>query len=181
VAEVYFNDQDICVVGKSWLTRLKVAANESPRGIARLCMHRSVEEPVQEMIIALRRDALFGPHRHHGKTESFHVIEGRLTVLLFNETGDLDQTIDLGEPLDGSSFCYRLAAPIYHSVIPQTDMVVFSETTVGPFRKSDTDLAPWAPEYGEELRAFFVAKLVRFAGSAQGPDGVRRALPTSLR
>jgi glucose-6-phosphate isomerase len=138
-------------------------------------MHRSTEEPVQEMIIALRRDALFGPHRHHNKTESFHVIEGRLTVLLFSEIGDLDQTIDLGAPFEGASFCYRLSAPIYHSVIPQSDLVVFSETTLGPFRKADTDLAPWAPEYGEELRTFFGAKLRDFANATRDSDGGRHA------
>ena len=83
--EVFYNKEDIAQIGDDWIERLKQAAAESPLRRSRLCLHRSNDEPVQEMILALCRDVLFRPHRHLKKSESFHIIEGELYVMVFND------------------------------------------------------------------------------------------------
>ena len=82
---VFRQTDDIVEIGPDWLARLKQAADASPLRRARVCLHRGAQDTVQEMIIALCEDVLFRPHRHHGKTESFHIIEGALDLVIFDE------------------------------------------------------------------------------------------------
>ena len=90
-------------------------------------------------------DAYVRPHKHIGKSESFHVIEGLLLVVVFDDEGSKIEDIPMGDMHSGELFYYRLPANLYHTVIPQQDFVVFHEVTNGPFDRSDTVFAPWAP------------------------------------
>ncbi|WP_022720215.1 WbuC family cupin fold metalloprotein [Rhodopseudomonas sp. B29] len=154
MTEVFRDSGAIVELGADWLTRLKEAAMRSPLGRSRVCVHADDAAQVQEMIIALRDDVLFRPHRHLGKTESFHMIEGVIDIVIFDDAGAPVRTVALAEPSRGGSFYYRLNEPMYHTVVPRTPMVVFHETTSGPFVRTDTDYAQWAPEEPEQLRAF---------------------------
>jgi cupin fold WbuC family metalloprotein len=109
---------------------------------------------VQEMILALRQDVLFRPHRHPNKTESFHVIEGALDIVVFDQSGTPLRAVRLAAIGGGKSFYYRLNEPLYHAILPCTPLVVFHETTTGPFSKTDADFADWAPQEPNELRNF---------------------------
>lgn len=155
--EVFHIDQDVAVVGEEWLARLKGAAASSPLRRARLCLHRSSDDLVQEMVIALCRDVLFRPHRHAAKSESFHIIEGELDVLIFDDEGRTVRAVPMGPPGSGRMFCYRLCVPAWHAVLPQTPQVIFHETTTGPFRAQESEFAPWAPTEAVALRRFLWA------------------------
>ena len=54
---------------------------------ARVCTHMDNRSAVQEMLIAFMKDSYVRPHRHLGKSESFYVIEGELSVIFFDENG----------------------------------------------------------------------------------------------
>src|SRR5258706_5641644 len=97
------------------------------------------------MLIVHMRGTYVQPHKHVGKSESFHVIEGRLKVLLFNDEGRHTRTIQLSEPNGGASFFYRLAPPTFHFLVPETEVRVFHGATDGPFHSRATNAAPWAP------------------------------------
>ena len=158
--EVFHNGEDIAQVGDDWIVRLKQAAAESPLRRSRLCLHRTNEDTVQEMILALCRDVLFRPHRHRNKSESFHIIEGDLVVLLFNDEGHVIRAIHMGPPGSGHVMCYRLCVPTWHAILPRSEFVVFHETTVGPFKSHDpAQFAPWAPVEPEALREFLETSL----------------------
>jgi len=154
VAEVYNSGDDIVVVGDDWLRQLKEAAAATPLRRARLCLHRSVTDPIQEMVIALIADALFPPHRHPDKTESYHVVEGELYVLIFDDDGRPRRAIFMTRPGGGGAFCYRLSIPAWHAVVPASDCVVLHEVTTGPFLPGQRNVAPWAPTEAEALRRF---------------------------
>ena len=47
-------------------------------------------------------------------------------------------------------FFYRIAEPIYHTLIIRSDVLVFHETTSGPFQREQTVLAPWSPDGADE-------------------------------
>lgn len=158
--EVYRNDQKIVCVGEDWIRTLKAAASASPRRRARLCLHLSNSDRVQEMVIALCRDVLFRPHRHLHKSESFHLMEGELDVLVFDEQGKLERAIPMGAPGSRHTYCYRLSASAWHAILPRTEFVVFHETTAGPFIPGEpAQFAPWAPTEPVALRRFLESSL----------------------
>jgi cupin fold WbuC family metalloprotein len=126
--------------------------------LVRLCAHQDVQELVHEMFIVHERDAYVRPHRHRA-CESFHLIEGRADVILFDERGGIAEVIQLGEYGSGDPFYYRLAQPSYHTLIVRTPVVVFHESKQGPFISTEAEFASWAPD-GQDpaaARAFIAA------------------------
>jgi cupin fold WbuC family metalloprotein len=164
--EVFRNSDEIVTVGPEWLQRLKDAARNSPLRRSRLCLHRADQDTIQEMIIVLMKDVLFRPHRHIDKSESFHIIEGELYVLLFTEAGRPMRAIHMGPASSGRTFCYRLSVPAWHAILPISETVVMHETTRGPFVAGEAAFASWAPSGGEELRAFLVDSLAKLRDTA---------------
>jgi cupin fold WbuC family metalloprotein len=117
----------------------------SPRKRARLCAHPDPIDPLHEMLICLVRGTYVRPHRHARKSESFHLIDGELEVVLFDDAGGVRQVVRLGSYHSGKAFYYRLAEPLFHTVVVRTPFVLFHETTNGPFDRTDSEFAPWAP------------------------------------
>jgi cupin fold WbuC family metalloprotein len=117
----------------------------SARKRARLCAHEDASDPLHEMLICLVRETYVRPHRHPGKTESFHVIDGELDVVLFEPDGAIRDVVRMGPYPAGNVFFYRLNEPCFHSVIVNTPHALIHETTNGPFDPDATEFAPWAP------------------------------------
>ena len=100
--EVFREKGDIVEIGSDWLARLKAAASESPLRRSRVCLHADDDAPVHEMILVLCQDTLFQPHRHLTKAESFHMIEGELDLVIFDEDGAPARMIQLGAAGSGN-------------------------------------------------------------------------------
>ena len=98
---VFHNQENILEVGEDWLSRLKREAERADRRRARLCLHMSESESIQEMLIAFCRDAQIKPHRTLNKTESFHVVEGGMRVVMFHDDGTVDYSFEMGPPGSG--------------------------------------------------------------------------------
>jgi cupin fold WbuC family metalloprotein len=143
--EVYVADERIVRVTRHDIERLRALAADTPRRRVRLCAHKDTRDSLHEMLIVLDSATYIQPHRHHGKSESFHVIEGLLSVVVFSEDGRVEDVIRLGDYTSGRTFYYRLAEPAYHTLLLESDRAVFHETTNGPFRREETEFAPWAP------------------------------------
>ena len=112
--------------------------------------HKDSEETLHEMLIVLGRDTYVRPHRHGNKSESFHVVEGALTVVIFADDGAVNDVIRLGEYRSGRKFFYRLAEPAFHTILVESASAVIHETTNGPFDREATEYAVWAPAEGDE-------------------------------
>ena len=143
--EVLYTDESITKIDQVDIESLKALAAKNARKRIRLCAHPDIQDNLHEMIIVHARDAYVRPHKHIGKSESFHVIEGLLLVVVFDDEGSKIEEIPMGYMNSGQPFYYRLSANLYHTVIPQQDFVVFHEVTKGPFDRLDTVFAPWAP------------------------------------
>ena len=98
------------------------------------------------MLIVHGKSTYVHPHKHPGKSESTHIIEGLVDIILFDDDGRIDRVIEMGDYASGKIFYYRIATPIFHTLIIRSDILVFHETTNGPFNKESTIFAPWAPE-----------------------------------
>jgi cupin fold WbuC family metalloprotein len=138
-------DGNPAFVNLAAIRRLKRMADASPLKRARICLHQRADEPIHEMLIVLARGAYIRPHRHLNKTESFHLIEGRATVVFFDDQGDVTQRHKLARTA-GSAFIYRIDQSVYHTQIVHSKYLVFYEVTPGPWVPEDTEYASWAPE-----------------------------------
>lgn len=143
--EVFISKEPVTTVSASDVEFLKDRALENPRKRVRLCAHSASDDLLHEMLIVHARGNYVPPHRHKGKSESFHMIEGMLKIVLFDDQGNTTHIIKMAAGDPDATLFYRLSAPIYHTVIALTELVVFHETTNGPFRREDMEFAPWAP------------------------------------
>ena len=142
---VFHTTEAIVQLAAPRLAALIQAAEQEPLRRSRICLHQSPSDLTQEMIIALCRDSYIAPHRHRGKSESFHMIQGELDVVFFDDRGGITQVVSLGPPQGDRPFLYRLSAPYWHTVLVKTAVAVFHETTTGPFVQGAGDAALWAP------------------------------------
>ena len=102
------------------------------------------------MLIVHEKDCYVRPHMHVNKTESFHIIEGTVDIIIFDEDGQIKDIIPMGDYGTGRKFFYRLPHSCYHTLLIQSEVLVFHEITNGPFRPDDTVWALWAPEETDE-------------------------------
>lgn len=145
--EVLFTTRDLTQVTSADIEELKQRAQRTRRGRIRLCAHRQTDAPVHEMLIIHAQDAYVPPHKHVGKEESLHLIEGVIRVVLFDgEAESVREVISMGEYASGKTFYYRLAGGVYHTLLIDSAFAVFHEATSGPFHKADMVVAPWAPQ-----------------------------------
>jgi cupin fold WbuC family metalloprotein len=143
--EVYYASSPLSAVTRGTIEELKAVAVKNPRRRARICFHASPEAPLHDMLIVLCSTTGNQPHMHLNKAEAFHVIEGRLKVVLFSDAGAIEESIELGDlSTAGAAFYCRIPVRKFHTVIPLTDTVVFREVTDGPFIPEETVFASWS-------------------------------------
>ncbi len=171
--EAEFNSEPILAVDLATIERLKQAAARAPRRRYRLCLHASPSAATQEMIIVCPRGSFATPHRHpDGKSESYHVIEGSMTVCFLDDAGDMVQEVALAEAGRGQAMLYRLSASRWHMPVVTSDWLVYHETYSGPFeRERDVLVHPAAPD---ERDAHAVRRFLERLGYADAASAYTR-------
>jgi cupin fold WbuC family metalloprotein len=141
---IFYTPHEFVLVDDALMRFLKDKARTAPARRARLCAHPSPEADQHDMLIASHRDTYVAPHRHP-KSESFLVIEGEADLLLFEADGRLARRITMGPANSSLPMFYRMPAGRYHSLAIRSEVLLFVESTRGPFSRQDMDEAPWAP------------------------------------
>lgn len=144
--DVYVAQQQIVNVRRADVEFLKNRVHGSPRRRVRLCAHEDTEDRLQEMVITFARGSYIRSSYHVNKEESMHIIEGAADFVFFDEGGHTTEVVPLGDYASGRQFYCRTPEGAYHTLLIRSDVLVVQETTQGPFRRSDTIFAPWAPE-----------------------------------
>ena len=163
--EVLFTRRRFTTVTRDDLELLKDQASRTRRKRIRLCAHPDVTAAVHEMFIVQPQGAYVRPHKHRGKDESFLLIEGAATVVVFGEDQAVQEVIPMGTVASGRPFYHRMPADVYHTVLIESEVVVYHEATSGPFRKADMVAAPWAPQEEDEAAVSrFMADLQESVG-----------------
>ena len=157
--EVLYAVDPVVRVGRTDISELIQRVEHVARKRARICAHRDVADKLHEMLIVHTRDTYVRPHKHLGKSESFHLIEGAADVVVLDDQGNIADVITMGDYSSGKTFYYRMADPLYHTLLIRSEVIVFHEVTNGPFDRSDTLFAPWAPEDGAPSRKQFMERL----------------------
>ena len=153
---VFFIGKDIAEVREEDILSLKESAMASPMKRARLCAHKSHDDAIHEMIIAFCKGSYVRPHRHRAKTESFHIIDGELLVVFFDDGGKVTYWIKMAAHGSGRPFFYRLSKSAWHMAIPLSEYVIMHEVTNGPFIEKQSEFSSWSPEESnaDEVKVF---------------------------
>jgi cupin fold WbuC family metalloprotein len=125
------------------------------------------------MLIVHHREAYVRPHKHLGKPESFHVIEGAARVVVFEDNGKIRDVLDMAPYGQGKLCYYRMPDRVFHSILITSEWLVFHETTAGPFDPSRTAFPDWAPD-GSDAQAVksYVATIANLASNYQSSPRV---------
>lgn len=160
--EVLIAQGPIVQIEHSDIRALKEQSLLSQRQRIRICTHPDVEDRLHEMFIVHKQGTYIRPHKHLHKSESVHIIEGSVDVVMFDDAGTIIEVLHMGDYSSGRRFYYRLAEPTYHTLMITSEFLVFHEITNGPFRRSETVFAPWAPEESDTAgQSEFMRRLVR--------------------
>ena len=144
--EVLYSTENIVKVDALDINELKEKSRLNHRKRVRLCAHKTIDEKIHEMLIIHEKSCYVRPHKHIDKVESFHIIEGKVDILLFDENGRINNLIPMGDYESGRNFFYRLPPSHFHTLIIRSEVLVFHEITNGPFNPDHTVWANWAPE-----------------------------------
>ena len=143
MSTVIRNKHDTIYIDRKKLDELKILAQKDPNKRARICLHKDDGEMIQEMIIAFCKDSYVRPHRHIDKSESYHIIEGRIEIIFYNDNGiEIDKVV-LSDKIDEHPFLFRISNSAWHTVVPKSDFVIIHEVTKGPFNKNSSEFADW--------------------------------------
>ena len=148
---VFYTNNSVFVLEQDMVEYLIRNAKKYGGFQSRVCLHQNHQDSLHEMVIVFLEGWYIPPHKHDRKIESFHVIEGRLAVIIFSNRGGVDKIIILGEEIG----LYRLSKDLYHMVVPLSEHVVFHETTNGPFILGEMEVPCWAPDKGGDARSVF--------------------------
>ena len=148
--EVYYVTDNIAKLSKKNLDFIKEKMINNNLQRIRICAHKDINDKIHEMFIVLRKTTYIRPHKHLNKSESFHLVEGKAKVIVFDGEGSIQDVVDMDDYDSGKKFYYRIDDAYYHTVFVISDFLVFHETVQGPFKKEGTVFAPWAPEEKDE-------------------------------
>jgi cupin fold WbuC family metalloprotein len=166
---IFYTQSPLVTADESMIEFLKAAALRTPSRRARLCAHPSPGAAQHDMLIVSLRSTYVAPHRHLTKSESMLVIEGRADALIFDDAGAVTERVPMGPAGSGRVFFYRMPERIFHSLSIETDMLVFVESTKGPFCPEESENASWAPIHTDITAGRrYIRSLVR-GGQAEEP------------
>ena len=152
--EIFYTKELITKVTVDDISLLKHNASNNSRKRVRLCTHQNINDSTHEMMIIHAKGNYIPPHKHILKSESFHLIEGLLDVVLFDDFGTITEIIHMSINENEKAFYYRIPANCYHTLLILSDWLVYHETTSGPFDRQQMKFAQWAPsENVEEIES----------------------------
>ncbi|WP_413208129.1 WbuC family cupin fold metalloprotein [Rhodospirillum sp. A1_3_36] len=143
--EVFYAKNEFGVAQPGAVALIKRIASASPRKRCRICFHPDQDAAAQEMLIAMHHSSYVRPHRHFGKTETLTVLEGRATALLFDDRSNVTERLPMGPYGSGRAFFYRMPTGVFHTLLFESEWLIYLETTTGPFDPEKSEGAPWAP------------------------------------
>ncbi|MET4276893.1 MULTISPECIES: WbuC family cupin fold metalloprotein [unclassified Bradyrhizobium] len=179
--EVYYSDDAIVTADDATIAELKRIAAGNPRLRSRLCTHPDPLSGLHEMLIVHHREAYVRPHKHFGKPESFHLIEGTAQVVIFEGDGRIRDVLEMAPYGRGALCYYRMPEQVFHSILITSEWLVFHETTAGPFDPSRTAFADWAPDGNDVAEVQnYVTKVGALATEHLAHRHTSRAIPAEV-
>jgi cupin fold WbuC family metalloprotein len=125
-------------------------AEASPRLRSHLLLHGGHDDPVQRLVIALRRGTYIRPHVHSAQWEMLTLLRGAADVLFFDGSGQVAARTALSP---AGTTVIQIPQGQVHGIAVLEHGTVVVEIKPGPFRANEfMDWAP--PEGGPDAPAF---------------------------
>ena len=147
--EVYHSKESFFSLNKDDINKLINLAKKNPRNRVRYCSHSSSQDTLHEMFIVHPKDAYVRPHKHIDKIESMLVISGEVDYIMFDDNGNIDNVVKMGDFESTKPFYKTIRKDKFHTLMIKSEWLVFLEVTQGPFIKEDTIFAEWSPREDE--------------------------------
>ena len=144
-SELYLAPGPIATIGSTEINFLKRKVAGNKKGRVRINFHQDNSDLLHEMMIAIQPDSYIRPHKHPGKSESFHIIYGAVEIVVFEDDGTIREVVSLAAKDEKKAFFYRMSRPFFHTLIIYSDLLVVHEITNGPFVKDDSKFGSFAP------------------------------------
>jgi cupin fold WbuC family metalloprotein len=152
---VFQLEEDFSVLEEDMIKTLIDESIRSNKRRARINFHPNGRSNCQEMIICLQNDAELPIHYHENKSESFHVIEGTLGIVLLDEGFDKNADFIILNGEVGPVY-YRLNSSKAHLVVGLSDYVIFHEVTEGPYNGKPPKMPEWSIGKEDEVESLRV-------------------------
>ena len=137
------------------LKELVVNAQASDRLRTNLNIHESADAAVQRLFLAFEPDTYIRPHRHPQahKWELFIVLEGELDLLLFNDSGEIEDRVVLSST---ATRVVEVPPNTWHSYVSKKSGTLALEIKEGAYLPSpEEDFLSMAPaENTKEVAAY---------------------------
>lgn len=136
-------------------------ARDNPRRRKNRNFHEDDAAIAHRLLNAIEPGSYVAPHRHLdvNKDETIVVLRGRLAVFLFDDDGDIRQTVVL-LPL-GAVCGVNIPHGVYHTLLALDSGTVMLEAKAGPYQPlGDDERAPWAPAEGEPEAPAYARMLI---------------------
>ena len=95
--------KNITLIAKKNIEFLKHNSNQLNKK-SRVCIHKNDKERIHEMIVFHKKGSYVRPHKHLNKLESFFIISGEATLVIFDKKGIPVKKIDMGDYHSGKIF-----------------------------------------------------------------------------
>lgn len=137
-------------IDQTLIQQLIQQAEESPRLRSNVNFHTEMDDPVQRLLISLKKGTYVRPHHHPkaGKWELLLAVHGEIGLVLFHPDGTIQEKMLLskGDTVMGA----EMPPDTWHTLYPVSDAAVIFELKNGPYTPAEpTDFAAWAPAEGE--------------------------------
>ncbi|MDQ1772733.1 cupin fold metalloprotein, WbuC family [Labilibaculum sp. A4] len=127
------------------LNRVTGEAKNSPRKRMNYNFHENGEELLQRMLNALEPETYLPPHRHTENVEIFLLLRGRITVILFDDQGNIVESKKLA-PEEGE-YGVEIPAGVWHTILAEESGSVIYEIKEGPYvPNAGMEFASWTPD-----------------------------------
>lgn len=147
----------------SMIDALVHEAASTSRGRQYRNIHESYRDPCQRLFNAIGMDSYIRPHRHLSdpRTETLIAVRGVMTLLVFDDAGEITQLIRFGCER-GCNLGVEISPGVWHTVIAEAPGAVLFEVKAGPFDPNMAkELAAWAPPEGSLEAAPYLTDLRR--------------------
>ncbi|MGC3977966.1 MAG: WbuC family cupin fold metalloprotein [Paludibacteraceae bacterium] len=114
------------------LDQLTTQAQENPRLRMNYNLHESLDSKAQRLLNALEPGTFLPIHRHQNTSETYILLRGKLSVLFYNEKGELTETSILDH--SSENFGVHISAGQWHTIEVLESGTVIFEVKEGPYK-----------------------------------------------
>jgi len=147
-------------INQQLLKNLSMEAIASPRLRKNHNFHENNEAQTHRLLNAIEPNSYVMPHKHNdpNKSESIICLSGKLGLIVFDSTGNVEQKLTLAA--DSETVGVDIPYGVFHTVLALKSGTVFFEAKSGPFVPLKAEeQAPWAPAEGDDSVTDYLATL----------------------